>query len=510
MAATKTVPQLPESDNSLAPSYGVLTLIGYGIQVRVDRGHLLVEDGIGAERKKFRFPRVGHGLKRLVVIGSDGVVSLAALRWLDDQGAAFVLLERDGKVLATTGPVRPSDAKLRRAQALALQTEAGLRIARELINRKLAGQEQVVGEKLRDSAVAKSISALRAVLPNTQTLDEIRMLESRVASAYWSAWQNVVITFPRTDIPRVPEHWRRFDTRKSPLSGSPRLAANPANAMLNYLYAVLESEARLAAAALGLDPGLGILHLDTAARDSFACDLMEAVRPQVDRYVLDWILSQPLRREWFFEQRDGNCRLMASLATRLSETAQVWARAIAPVAEWVVEQLWSTTCKRVRRELPPARLTQAHKREAKGSTYFVPTKQSPTVERICRGCGVFVTRGHDHCKKCGNALSTEALIKSAEIGRIAAHSPMARQSRVRTKRRHDIARQAWLRSGQVAIDEAVYTSQIQPGLTALTNAAIAAALGVSLVYAADIRRGKRRPHPRHWNALAKLVGFRAE
>src|SRR6266567_5533465 len=156
-------------------------------------------------------------------------------------------------------------------------------------------------------------------------------------------------------------HWRTFGTRKSPLSGSPRLAANPANAMLNYLYSVLESEARLAAAALGLDPGLGVLHVDTPARDSLACDLMEAIRPHVDAYVLHWILSQPLRREWFFEQRDGNCRLMASFATRLTETAQVWARAVAPVAEWVARQLWSTTHKRTPSKLPPTHLTQTYR-----------------------------------------------------------------------------------------------------------------------------------------------------
>jgi hypothetical protein len=49
------------------------------------------------------------------------MVSLAALRWLADQDAAFVMLDRDGSVLATTGPVRSSDAKLRRAQALAIE-----------------------------------------------------------------------------------------------------------------------------------------------------------------------------------------------------------------------------------------------------------------------------------------------------------------------------------------------------------------------------------------------------
>jgi len=106
MAAAENVLQLPQSHNSLTPRHGVVTLFGYGIQVRVDRGHLILQDGIGADRRYGRFPRVGHGLRRLVVIGADGMVSLAALRWLADQDAAFVMLERDGNVLATTGPVR--------------------------------------------------------------------------------------------------------------------------------------------------------------------------------------------------------------------------------------------------------------------------------------------------------------------------------------------------------------------------------------------------------------------
>ena len=46
------------------------------------------------------------------MIGSDGPITLAALRWLADQDASFVMLDPDGSVLATTGPVRPSDAKL--------------------------------------------------------------------------------------------------------------------------------------------------------------------------------------------------------------------------------------------------------------------------------------------------------------------------------------------------------------------------------------------------------------
>src|SRR5438876_10521281 len=107
MAATKTVYQFQQPYNSTVPRHGVLTVFGYGIQARVDRGHLFVEDGIGAQRRRFRFARVGHGLKRLVVIGSDGFVSLSALRWLADQRTAFIMLERDGKVLAVTEPAGP-------------------------------------------------------------------------------------------------------------------------------------------------------------------------------------------------------------------------------------------------------------------------------------------------------------------------------------------------------------------------------------------------------------------
>src|SRR5690348_8724905 len=125
----------------------VLTLSGYGIRVTVDRGHLFVEDGARADHRQYRLSRVGHELKRLVIIGADGFISLAALRWLADQDAAFVMLDRDGSVLATVGPVRSSDARLRRAQAVANASGAALRISRELISHKLDAQARVAREK---------------------------------------------------------------------------------------------------------------------------------------------------------------------------------------------------------------------------------------------------------------------------------------------------------------------------------------------------------------------------
>jgi len=484
-------------------------LRGYGISVRVDRGHLHFEDGIGASRRSARLPRVGHGLKRLVVIGADGSVSLAALRWLADQNAAFVMLDRDGSVLATTGPVRPSDARLRRAQALAHESGAALRIARELIEHKLAGQERVAREKLSNPSTADEIARYRMGLASAIFIDSIRALESQGAAAYWSAWNGLPINFPRNDVPRVPDHWRTFGTRTSPLTASPRLAVDPVNAILNYLYAVLESESRLAAAALGLDPGLGFLHFDSRTRDSLASDLMEPIRPQIDAYVLDWILREPLRREWFFEQRNGNCRLMGSFAVRLSQTALTWGRAVAPFAEWINRTLWLTTPQSNRQFAPATRLTQGRKREAKGEQASLRTPPVPQPQSVCRDCGQPINTGQDNCAYCAVNKSKERIRGYAQMGRVAAQSVKAQASRAKSQRRHAKALRGWSASDLPTwIDNETYLTKIQPRLAEFTYTAIASALGVSVPYAASIRSGLRIPHPRHWEKLAEFANHR--
>lgn len=55
----------------------------------------------------------------------------------------------------------------------------------------------------------------------------------------------------------------------------------------------------MACLAVGLDPGFGIVHLDRARRDSMALDLLEVVRPDVDRFVLELVASRTFRRRDF-------------------------------------------------------------------------------------------------------------------------------------------------------------------------------------------------------------------
>jgi CRISPR-associated endonuclease Cas1 len=511
MEALKTVPQYFQRINSdsIKPRHGVLTLFGYGINVCVDRGHLTIQDGIGIDRREARLPRVGHGLRRLVIIGSDGVISLAALRWLADQNAAFVMLNRDGSVLATTGPVAPSDVRLRRAQSLAHQSDLALRIARELIDQKLRGQERVIQKYFPASTAGELIAKARNKLAEAKSSADIRLLESNGALAYWGAWHDLPVNFPRIDLPRVPDHWQKFGTRISPLTGSPRLAVTPPGAMLNYLYAVLESESRLALAALGLDPGIGVLHNDLRSRDSLACDLMEPIRPQCDAYLLDWLARAPLKREWFFEQRDGNCRLMASLAAKLSESVSTWRRAIAPFAEGIARALWSSTPKRRRLESLSTPLTQTRKREARNIAATEKPELVLNVPNICGICGTCIAIACKYCRACATTVRRENVIKASKLGRLETHKPQAQARRSETQRRQQAARKIWKSESLPDwFNEKFYRDQIQRKISKIQVRTIQIGLSVSEAYALRIRGGACIPHPRHWQKLAALANIR--
>lgn len=87
---------------------------------------------------------------------------------------------------------------------------------------------------------------------------------------------------------------------------------------------IVESEATIAARVVGLDPGLGVLHADQNNRNSLSADLMEPVRPLVDRYVFDLLVRRAFAAEDFFETRQGVCRVTPHLARGLAGTALDW------------------------------------------------------------------------------------------------------------------------------------------------------------------------------------------
>lgn len=196
---------------------------------------------------------------------------------------------------------------------------------------------------------------------------------------------------------------------------------------------------------------------------------------------------------------------MASLTVQLSETALMWARAVAPCAEWIAAQLWSANRKPSAEIAPATRLTQSHKRQAKRGVSVKRALRPARILHRCRGCGKAIRRGHAQCSECSIADSTRRLTEAAKTGRIAAHTPAARTKEGQKQREHAKARAVWMhtdQSGSITVED--YSAQVQPLLFKISTSKIARAIGVSRWYAGRIRQGYR-PHPRHWAALARLA-----
>ncbi|MFI5399192.1 MAG: CRISPR-associated endonuclease Cas1 [Candidatus Binatia bacterium] len=507
----------------LTPRAGVLTLSGYGLRLAIDRGHLVAEDGIAANRRRGRFPRAMPGFRRVVVLGHAGTVTLEALRWLHDLGIALVQLGSNGEVIVAAGPIGLDDARLRRAQALAAHSDIGVRLTRWLLKAKLEGQRAVLGRLGTSDSANSTFDAALDTLDAVEDLGLLRQLEAQAAVAYWDAWQNVRMPFAKRDDAAVPEHWRRFNTRSSPLTGQPRRAANPANALLNYCYAVLESEATIAALAIGLDPGLGILHADQRARASLACDLMEPVRPVVDGFVLEMLATRVFRRQDFFETREGVCRVLPPLSQALAETAHRWAGAVAPYAERVAQELLATrfetaTHSGVRRTTGgrensvPTRLTQSRRsagREPYRRQLPRTTDRMITIARTCQNCGNPLGPVSKRiCPACVAAAGPAIARAHAALRPFweAGKDPAAkgRPAQAEKMRRHNRALAAWSKAGAQVTDPSVYRREILPRLKSMQVVAIAKATGLCVPYASEIRKG-RIPHARHWAALRQLV-----
>src|SRR5215471_9685706 len=83
---------------------------------------------------------------------------------------------------------------------------------------------------------------------------------------------------------------------------------------------MLESQVRISAVAAGLDPTIGFLHANRENRVALVYDLMEPLRPKVDRSVLTLVSSTTFTPRDFLLTQDGKCRLHPEFARRVVNT----------------------------------------------------------------------------------------------------------------------------------------------------------------------------------------------
>jgi CRISPR-associated endonuclease Cas1 len=500
-----------ETFGAATPRDGVYVADGYGLRIAVERGHLIIEDGYGRHRRYARFPKVGHDLRRLVILGHSGILSLEALRWLDKLRINVTQIDSDSRVLYATASSALDDARLRRSQALIAGTSEGVKLAAVLIDAKLAGQRDLVRHVLGDAAAAVTIEDLRKQLATVEDVDAIRGIEAKAATQYFGTWtRRVSMRWATKDQGRIPDHWTGFDFRRSPLAtGSNIRAADPINAQLNYLYALAEAECRRACLVLGLDPGLGVLHADVKSRDSLALDLIETIRPAVDHWLLALLRDRVYRRNDFSELDDGHCRVHAPLTHELATSLTHWERLVAPRAEYVAHAVANASPYAIRRSSP---LTSAARRAAQlGSTS--PNRAAPSSRgtqisfalraKTCLDCGGLLPRSAtNYCAACWPLHRSAGQVKATALARELNQDPDRkdewRKSIAAAKREREDARLAslgWSREDW---------GRFLPAVRELSLVSIQEATGLSKTQASRIKSGKQIPTAGHWAALVSI------
>lgn len=515
--AVATKPEMHVED--LTPRNGVLILYGFGVRVSVERGALITEDGIGTRRRKGQFYRATSGIERLVIIGHSGTISLDALRWLNDIGAAFVQLDSDGDVIIASTSRELNDARLRRSQAFAATNRIGLEIVQDLLRAKLEAQRDVLKQFENTSEQQADIERQTEALASCSDSRTLMTVEAQAAVSYWRGWKAASIRFARNDNARIPEYWKAFETRRSPISGASRLASKPINAMLNYLYGILETEVRLAILAIGLDPGMALLHSDLKSRDSFVFDVIEPLRPMIDGYLLELLKKRTFKAKDFHETRQGVVRIMPDLAKVFAEFGPEISKLVRPTVEQIALRLAEATSTPF---IVPTLLTQSNRSAGRDEVRQRSRRSNDprpiSANSACIECGLVLDGpNRRYCEEClpehleqqAVTLSTTGRERLQELraqGVDPSTDSKANEKRrqIMTQRRRDET--AWNAANpESRVDSEWFNREIVPALQTMSLGGISKATGLSQQYCSLIRRGLKVPHPRHIEAFQKLV-----
>jgi CRISP-associated protein Cas1 len=300
-----------------------LILTGHGLRLRVDQGCLLVKNGFthypqAAEEHRF-FPADREKPARIVIVDGNGSISLDVLSWLTTHDIPLVRLDWRGNVTTVLSNNYGPDHKLVHAQ-LRAQSRA-LPIAISLIVQKLRNCTATLQTLPSNERVQNAIERIRGdVRELTRTppksLKGLRGIEGRSALLYFSAWRQFPVKWKGLGRRPIPSDWNNIGPRTSAnnVKGYNRDASHPVNAILNYAYAVLESYIRIQIISHGYDPTIGYLHAFEKYRAALVCDLMEPLRPVVDRTVLEFVRAETFERVDFTIRADGVCRINPLMA----------------------------------------------------------------------------------------------------------------------------------------------------------------------------------------------------
>ena len=246
-----------------------------------------------------------HTIKSIVSFSYAGA-SPALMGACVQRGVSLSFFSPRGKFLARVQGEPRGNVLLRRQQyRWADCEEQSIALSKNFIIGKLFNSRQVLERAIRDHGIridaekVKSISlSLKKSIAKAQVATssaELRGIEGDAAAMYFGVFGELVL--------REKDHFHFSGRNKRP-------PKDPINAMLSLFYTVLSNDCASALEGVGLDPYVGLMHVDRPGRKSLALDLMEEIRStMVDRFVLTAINNRVVKPENFAIQESGEVRI---------------------------------------------------------------------------------------------------------------------------------------------------------------------------------------------------------
>ncbi len=218
-------------------------------------------------------------------------------------GIGIVFFSSYGRFLARIQGPKSGNVLLRREQyRWADSKESSVDIVRYIVGAKVSNSRSVIQRALRNNPQSSNLTELRAAIgelyfimkkvSSSQDLDELRGFEGEAARCYFRVFNHLIVQQKDTFI---------FGGRNR------RPPKDPVNAMLSFVYAIMNQDCVSALEGVGLDPYVGFLHRDRPGRQSLGLDIMEEFRSVLaDRLVLSMINLQQVKTEDFkFEENSA-------------------------------------------------------------------------------------------------------------------------------------------------------------------------------------------------------------
>ncbi len=243
-----------------------------------------------------------HLLDRVILRGNVDLES-RVLGALSERNIGLLVLSgrnTEATAMLSAHPHSESARRLGQYQT-SISKELRIPLARWLVLVKVRAQQKLLREALAARAdcrhpLSSAIQTLNGIIGQLRedsietSLSSLRGFEGASAAAYFGAYVHLFADS------------LNFTGRKK------RPPPDPVNVCLSLGYTLLHYDAVRICHTVGLDAMLGFYHDVSFGRESLACDLMEPLRPLMDRWVWQLFRGRQLRPEHFSDD-NGRCQM---------------------------------------------------------------------------------------------------------------------------------------------------------------------------------------------------------